>query len=598
MMEMFEFGPGGWCITCAGNLSDLLLSVTDLAMPANDRALGVPPAPHRGIDGGHSAPAESGQYPDLLHPIPSCRLDWDHTRLAMVLAFSGGVSGGLFAEALDRASVAPCTWEPSAYVRDVFLSDFVAQCYKIRIGREELVLSTARLLKLLANPPTDPAIVQYRRSILAELAQSADLRSELEQLYLTLRRFRARLEAATGVGKWDAQRRQLDVLQLFKEVVDRMAGSRLTRLRSYGQRIQAGEPYRSLFDLLAYDEHLATLDLKVRVGADGSIRGFQILSVQPNDQNPFVPSPLRRWLAKAELFIRGFRFSDGEVMARLIDAVFDGLQDDMVPLIQLLSDLEFYLGALGWRDLTRAAGLEVCLPDIVGPDRPRRLDGFFNPLLFSQKTSVVPCNLDIDCHDATVLVTGPNSGGKTRLLQALGLAQLLGQVGIFIPARSGCIALAPALVVSLIQETKVDQAEGRLGMELIRIRELFERLPPGAMVILDELCSGTNPSEGEEIFELVLRMLTRLRPQTLITTHFLAFAARLEQEKKIKELRFLQVNLGADQQPTYTFSPGVARTSLAGQAAARLGVSGEQLMALIERNLAARRQAEARSRGG
>ncbi len=107
---------------------------------------------------------------------------------------------------------------------------------------------------------------------------------------------------------------------------------------------------------------------------------------------------------------------------------------------------------------------------------------------------------------------------------------------------------------------------------------------------MDELCSGTNPSEGEEIFELVVRMLTRLRPQAFITTHFLVFAARLEHEKKIGELRFLQVQLGPDQRATYQFVPGVARTSLAGQAAARLGVTGEQLMSLIERNIA---QAEA-----
>src|SRR5206468_2382491 len=94
-----------------------------------------------------------------------------------------------------------------------------------------------------------------------------------------------------------------------------------------------------------------------------------------------------------------------------------------------------------------------------------------------------------------------------------------------------------------------------------------------------------NPSEGEEIFELVVRMLTRLTPQAFITTHFLAFAARLERERKIAELRFLQVELGPDQTPTYQFAPGVARTSLAGHAAMRLGVTGEQLMSLIERNL-------------
>jgi DNA mismatch repair protein MutS2 len=439
---------------------------------------------------------------------------------------------------------------------------------------------------VLSKPPTDAASIQYRRAILDELVRSGERRRSLEQLYLELRRFRLLLEGASGIGRWDAQRRQLDILQLLRNIIDKLAGSGLNRLSTFGRRIQTSEPYRSLCDLLAYDEHAAVLDLRVRVGADGAIRWFEVRGVQQNQSNPFVPSLLRRWFSKVELFIRGFRFSDGEVMARIIDAVFDGLHDEMVALVQLLGDLDFYLGALGFRDLAAAAGLEVCLPEIVTPDAPRRLRGFFNPLLFTQNTRVVPCDLDIDRHNATVLVTGPNSGGKTRLLQALGLAQLLAQSGLFIPARSGCVALASSLVVSLIQETKVDQAEGRLGMELMRIRELFERIPPGATVILDELCSGTNPSEGEEIFELVLRMLTRLRPQTFITTHFLAFAARLERQQAIAELRFLQVQFGPDQQPTYAFVPGVARTSLAGQAAARLGVTGEQLMSLIERNIA------------
>lgn len=115
------------------------------------------------------------------------------------------------------------------------------------------------------------------------------------------------------------------------------------------------------------------------------------------------------------------------------------------------------------------------------------------------------------------------------------------------------------------------------------------------MVILDELCSGTNPSEGEEIFELVLRMLTKLSPQTFITTHFLAFANRLEAERSIDALRFLQVELGIGQKPTYQFVPGVAKTSLAGQAAERLGVTGTQLLSLVEKNIAKAREARAAS---
>ncbi len=528
---------------------------------------------------------------DLLHPSPRRRIDLEKTRLGLSLAFAGGVSGGLFEEALDQATLAASTWEPAAFENDLFLRRFVAGCFKIRAGREEGPLAASHLVRLLSHPPSDRAIVEHRRAILAELATQSELRGRVEELYRQLRRLRALLENTSGIRNWDPSRRQLDILLIVKEVFDLMASgfgtsrSGLTALGTFAGRILTGEPYRSLADLLRYDERLATLSLKVGVGADGRIRGFEVLSIAEDAENPFVNPPWRRWLAKLELFARGYRFSDAEVMTRLVDAVFMGLEDDIVALVQLLGDLEFYLGALGFADQARAAGLEVCLPELVSPESPRALAGLFNPLLLMSGIQPVPCDLVSSRLATTMLVTGPNSGGKTRLLQSVGLAQLLAQSGVFIPARSGAVALSPALVVSLIQETKADQAEGRLGMELLRIRDLFERLPPGAMVLLDELCSGTNPSEGEEIFELVVEMLSKLAPQAFITTHFLTFAARLEREQKIPDLSFVQVELGADRRATYQFVPGVATTSLAGHAAERLGVTGEQLMSLIERNV-------------
>lgn len=529
--------------------------------------------------------------PDLFSPVAASRIEVEPTRLAIALAFASGVSGGLFSDALAKATLPPSTWDPSAFIHDLFVQNFVSLCFKVRAGDGDAVVATTHLVRVLTHPPTDPAIVEFRRSITRELAEQPKLREELERLYATLCRFRSLLEGATGIGKWDANRRQLDLLALIKEIIDCMAEgfasakSGLARLGEFGARVQSGEPYRSLADLLRYDAELATLNLRIKVGADGKIRGFHLVSVEESSTNPFASSAPRRWLAKIELFLRGYSFSDGEVMARLVDAVYEGIADEVVHFVQLLGEIELYLGALGFRDLARAAGLEVCLPELVSASTPRELGALFNPLLLAHGIKPVPCDLNDDRHDTTVLLTGPNSGGKTRLLQSLGLTQLLAQGGLFIPARSGKLSLAPALVVSLIQNTLADQAEGRLGMELIRIRALFERLPPGAMVILDELCSGTNPSEGEEIFELVIRMLTRLRPQAIITTHFLAFAARLEREKKIQDLRFLQVALGPDHEPTYQFTPGVASTSLAGHAAARLGVTGDQLMELIERNI-------------
>ncbi|MBI5535784.1 MAG: DNA mismatch repair protein [Deltaproteobacteria bacterium] len=510
----------------------------------------------------------------------------------MEFAFASGVSGGLFAEALQKSIPANSRWEPEAFANDLFLEDFVSRCYLVRIGGRTLQAQVPHLIRLLATPPSTRAGVDHRRAIAEELASSPALRSEFEQLYVLLCRFRTGIEGATLNKRFDQNRRQLDLLTLAKQIFDRMASgfatatSGLARLSTFGSQVQATEPYQSMAQLLHYDDNLATLDLRVRVGSDGYIRGFQISSLKENEKNIFFASPWRRWLSKLELVFRGFQFGDGEVMARLIDAVFDGIVRYLVHFVQLLGDMEFYLGALGFRDLSRAAGLEVCLPTLVSADSPRVLTGLFNPLLVAHGTRAVPCNLRTDRHSATVLITGPNSGGKTRLLQSIGIAQLLAQAGVFIPATQARMALCPALVVSLIQETRADQAEGRLGMEMIRIRALFEKLPPGAMVILDELCSGTNPSEGEQIFELVLGVLTRLRPQAFITTHFLTFAARLEREMRIADLRFFQVELDQHQQPTYQFLDGVATTSLAQRAAERLGVTGDQLLSLVERNVA------------
>jgi DNA mismatch repair protein MutS2 len=527
---------------------------------------------------------------DLLHHVPLLRIDVESTDLAIVIAFSGGTSGGLFQEALEKAAVAPSTWDPKAYAGDLFLSRFVATCLQVDIRGRRPAMVMAHLQKTVGAPPKDMRSVHQRRQILSELLTSSNLRDAFEAIYQSLGRLRALLEGTGSTGTWDANRRQLDILELFKDLIERMlafssANSELRRLFLFATRIRATEAFAALSDLLRYDERLATVSFKMGIGADGRVRRLELQSVEESSENQFVASPLRRWLARLELFARGFRFGEGEVMARLLDAVFEGVRAEFTALVQLLGDLEFYLGALGFVDRARGADLAVCLPEISDSGGQRQLLGLFNPLLLGHGMAPVPCDIVIDRVTATTLITGPNSGGKTRLLQSLALTQLLAQSGLFVPAREARLSLVPALVVSLIQDSEADQTEGRLGMELMRIRALFERLPPGAMVILDELCSGTNPSEGEEIFELVIRMLNKLSPQAFITTHFLGFAARLAAEGKIPHLRFLQVVLGAAQEPTYQFAEGVATTSLASQAAARLGVTGDQLLELIEKNL-------------
>ncbi|MFO0762098.1 MAG: DNA mismatch repair protein [Byssovorax sp.] len=530
--------------------------------------------------------------PDLLQPKAALRIDAEQARFAVTMAFAGSTSGGMFAEALERATLPASTWEPSGFAADLFLQPFVTQYFSIRVGNTDVApTSVTYLLRLLAQPPADPAIVAHRREILRELVTAPEKRSALEGLHRDLAKLRSQLENINIGRRWDANRHKLDTLATLKQVFDRLArdfataSSGLRRLGDFGAEVLASEPYAALRDLLSYDHQLATLSLTISVGADGEIRSFNVLSIQEATKNPFVAPFWQRWLARVELFLRGYTFSRAEVLARLIDSVFTGVDRLLVLLIQLLGDTELYLGALGFRDKAEAAGLAVSLPEIAERDEPRELSGLFNPLLFLSGTVPVPCDVVIDPKTSATLITGPNSGGKTRLLQSIGLSQILAQNGLFVPAKRGRFVLATGLVASLIEGTRVDQAEGRLGMEMVRIRGLFERLPPHSMVLLDELCSGTNPSEGERIAELVLGMLHRLGPQAFITTHFLAFAQRLAREGNVPGLSFLQVELGPDRRTTYQFTPGVADSSLAEATAERLGVTGDQLLSLIEQNL-------------
>ena len=389
---------------------------------------------------------------------------------------------------------------------------------------ETYARSRALVLRVLEAPPEDPAVVPFRQAIFAELVERPAARLAAEQLYARLVHLRALL-SKTGAVRIDPFERRLAILRTIRDVVAIAASgfvgakSGLARLDAWGRATQSTSGHARLVELLAYEENVAELDLRVRLGFDGKIREFTVVGRREPVDNAFHQTAGGKFVAKMGLFVRGHSFSDHELFARLVDDVFDGVVPSLPGLFPLLGDLEFYLGGLGFRDGALRAGLEVSLPTFVRGEG-RALEALFNPLLVSEGARAVPCDIHSEREDALVVVTGPNSGGKTRLLQSLALTQILAQSGTFVPARVARLPWASGLFVSLIEHAHADQREGRLGTELLRIRRLFESLRMGSLVVLDELCSGTNPSEGEEIFRLVVTLLGELRLAAFITTHF------------------------------------------------------------------------------
>lgn len=541
-----------------------------------------------------SAPASGGpQVLDLLHEEPRLWGDLSGSAELVRFAFEGGDCVGVFDALIEALPLSPTDFVPDSLASQLYLDEFIRAALQLKIDGTRIEPNAKLLRRILETPPRDLRDCAVRQRVLEELTSKDNLRRDLERLYLAICQLRDALSMST-VAEPNLVRRKIAVLVALQRCVHALADgfadahSVLAHLRNEGRSIRATDAWSRLVQLVDLEGNIATVDVRLRLGSDGTIRGFGVLAIRENHENASLPGPFRRLVERVISFLRGYRYGETEIVVRLLEEVFAPFADKVVELLALTGALELYLAAMSFRDLSREKGLHVSLPTITdGPPldsdehAERIIEGLFNPLLFLQDVTPKPCCVPIARHDALVVITGPNSGGKTRLLQALALTQLLGQVGLFVPASKAHLVRAPNLFLSLVTDDGAGQIEGRLGTELLRIRKLFEQLEPGSLAILDELCSGTNPLEGEAIFEMVVSLLPRLRPQVFVSTHFLGLAARLAETRPVESLAFLQVELDADERPTFQFVPGVATTSLAHKVAARLGVTQEELEALV-----------------
>ena len=528
-------------------------------------------------------------WPDLLNPTPSVAVDEAALRKALAFSFIAEDEAGAIAAALDVAPLSPSSFDPECFFRELFVAPLVRHCMRARLDGEPAQLHEGYVLRVLSQPPAELAVTLHRQQLWRALLADGEARAALGTLHRSLGALFRLLRGEGQLGiRGEHARRRLDILKRLHALFEQLAApaferseSALSRLSQFAARVRATDGYARLCDLLHYERERAFADLTVQLAADGSIRALRLHALREDKQSRYHTPLIVRWLGRTWLWLKGYRVGEAEVLDRWLDQVFEGLSEFLPALVQLSGDVDVLLAGLAFHDTCVMRGMAVCFPEFAAAHEPEQLESLFNPLLFALEVKPVPCSLAPGQSPCTTLITGPNSGGKTRLLQALGIAQLLAQAGMVVPAARARLRAVPGIFASLTQETSAEQPEGRLGTELLRIRMLFERAELGSLLLVDELCSGTSPSEGEELFRMVLELLAELRPSAFVSTHFLAFAAELARHPAGLTLHFVQVQLDADERPTYQFMPGVAATSLARRTAQRLGVTHEELRALV-----------------
>jgi DNA mismatch repair protein MutS2 len=531
--------------------------------------------------------------PDLLAPAPERSPDAERLTHLLDLAFLGRASAGELDRELDSMEAGSTPWSPEHFVGDLFLAELVKANLRIKIAGQEFEFHGPFLGRVLSSPSGDASTIRFRQAILRELEAEPSLSAASEELLIRLYRLLTLLHASRDDARLEPIRFRFEVLDALRMVVLQMvegfegATSGLQRLHDAGVRITATEAFERLQALLDHHEKMATLSLEAFIGADGRIRHLEIRSLREAKGNPYYRRPLRRWWDRLRIFYRRYSLGSVELAERLTMAVWQEMLPALVRLIQLICHLELYLFARIYADASRSRGLEVCLPTI-DPSAELEIEALFNPLLLALMERPIPTDLRMSSTQPITLVTGPNSGGKTRLLQAVGIAQVLGHCGLYVHSRRATMPLVNGLFASIVELDRAYQSEGRLGTELLRLRNLFENVPPKSLVLLDELCSGTNPSEAIEIVDMVLRLLRQIEPYALVTTHFLDFADQLQTRSSSDGIAFLQAEVDQGMGATFRFIPGVAATSLAVGTAERLGVTFEELERILEQRLATR----------
>ena len=233
------------------------------------------------------------------------------------------------------------------------------------------------------------------------------------------------------------------------------------------------------------------------------------------------------------------------------------------------------IGALAELDEAEASGvlagdLRATVPEFAGVEQ-LTLIRLRHPRLMLRGTEVVPNDVEMKAEARALVVSGPNAGGKTVTLTAVGLCSLMLRAGLPIPVSEGSRMPLYRTVHSTVGDAQ-DLAQGlsTFSAHVVMLRDIVQAAGKGSLVLIDEIAADTDPREGAAIAIAVLEELLDKGVVVLVTTH-------LEELKALAHMdpRFLNARVGFDPKkmaPTYKLQLGAAGASSAIEVAARMGL--------------------------
>ena len=214
-------------------------------------------------------------------------------------------------------------------------------------------------------------------------------------------------------------------------------------------------------------------------------------------------------------------------------------------------ELAFYIGCLNLYEQLGQMGEPVSFPlPVESHEHRHSFTGLYDVCLaLTMKQKVVGNDVNAD-HKDLVIITGANQGGKSTFLRSIGLAQLMMQSGMFVPAKAFCANLCQGLFTHYKRKEDATMKSGKLDEELSRMSEIVNQLRPNAIVLFNESFAATNEREGAEIGRQITSALLEKRIKVIFVTHIYEFA-RGFYAQKMENALFLRAERQPDGSRTF-----------------------------------------------
>ncbi|MGH9452860.1 MAG: endonuclease MutS2, partial [Terriglobia bacterium] len=219
---------------------------------------------------------------------------------------------------------------------------------------------------------------------------------------------------------------------------------------------------------------------------------------------------------------------------------------------------------------------DCCIPQF-SENREFYVRDLRHPLLIkalgARRQSPVPFSLELGPPRTMLVISGPNTGGKTATLKSIGIAALMAQCGMPVAAREARLPLFERVLADIGDRQSMEQDLSTFSAHLENIRSIVNEASSSGLVLLDELGGSTDPKEGEVLAVALLERFLRLGPITVVTTHFsgLKTFAAGSGEALNAAMDFDEATL----RPTYRLRVGLPGKSSGLDIAQRLGLDPE-----------------------